>query len=353
MRPARLTDILEHEAPPSGAELRRIAAALAVPVPALYASNFSDEFIVPDFRQKDISATPPSTKLLKSIHKIHSILLNLAEFAPSARSIIASHNGKITKSEAQRLAILYRAKAEIDDQKQISFQNSNSFYKHSRIKIESWGIFVFQDSFEHRADGSGYAVIKDSHAAIVINTSKQSKTRRHFTLWHEFAHILLGRPGISDPYKVENSIERFCNTFAANLLAPDSVIHLAFEITGRPYKADLSNTAVFEIADSIRIGQEILLIRAEQLDITPAGFHKRWKERFLGKPHPDQSDPVRRSADPSPPDPLETKRSIFGNNFVRACIAAVNAGALDDFDIYRISGLKPKYFHSLERAMEG
>lgn len=339
----RLEEILKGEREPSIPQLRKISEALSVPITEFFTEAPSDEYLIPDFRHKNIEVSPFSKKLLRSIERTRSILGALAEFSGERPKIIGSYRGELTKTEARKLSVIYRAKANIDKNVQTGFNNSNEFYRYCRSVVESWGIFVFQDQFDPSEDGSGYVLIEEFSAAIVINTKNQSKARRNFTLWHEFAHILLGKEGISDPSKNHNSIESFCNAFAAYLLAPKELVRWAF--SGRNLDS-LSKTAIYQIAQSIFVSQDMLLIRAEQLDILPKGYRDRWLAQF-GDRHPDSFEQPRRSSDPTPPPPAETKQTIYGSKFFEACARAVSQGGYDAIDIYRVSGLKPKYLKQL------
>src|SRR6202040_756339 len=50
---------------------------------------------------------------------------------------------------------------------------------------------------------------------------------RSFTLLHEFGHILLRQSGISS-FNSRNTVERFCNQFAAAFLLPVEAVEAAF-----------------------------------------------------------------------------------------------------------------------------
>lgn len=339
----RLDEILDERREPSVPQLRKISDALSVPITTFFAEDLREEFLIPDFRHKDVAVSPFSKRLLRSIERTRSILHGLAQFSDKRPEIIGSYRGELTRVEARNLSIIYRAKAGITDDLQKSFRNTNEFFKYCRDAIESWGIFVFQDQFDPGDDGSGYVVIERKGAAIVVNTKNQSKARRNFTLWHEFGHILLGQAGISDPSKAHNKVEKFCNAFAATLLAPSRMVRWAFSQRGGK---SLNKTAVYNIAQSIFVSQDMLLIRAETLGIVRKGFRDEWLSQFKDR-HPDSFEQPRRTKDPTPPPPTDTKLTIYGSRFFQACQKAVASGDYDALDIYRVSGLKPKYLEQI------
>ncbi|MGO3927392.1 helix-turn-helix domain-containing protein [Rhodopseudomonas pseudopalustris] len=56
---------------------------------------------------------------------------------------------------------------------------------------------------------------------VFINRKILAPKAQLFTLLHEYCHMLLGQAGVSNPFVVKNEIERQCNKFAAEFLAPE------------------------------------------------------------------------------------------------------------------------------------
>jgi Zn-dependent peptidase ImmA (M78 family) len=71
----------------------------------------------------------------------------------------------------------------------------------------------------------GFSLVEMRRPAIVLNQS-DAPAGRIFTLFHEYAHLLLARPGVCIPTPVtpvsSQRIETFCNRFAAALLLPQA-----------------------------------------------------------------------------------------------------------------------------------
>lgn len=66
-----------------------------------------------------------------------------------------------------------------------------------------------------------------------VNTKQQIYSRRLFTLAHEVYHCLLNHTGMSDPDILRNHVERSCNRFAVESLAPASLVKAAAKETIR------------------------------------------------------------------------------------------------------------------------
>jgi len=90
--------------------------------------------------------------------------------------------------------------------------------------VEKAGTFVFQSSDVNQDKMRGFALI-DHLAPVILINGKDPSQARSFTLFHEFSHILLGKPGVSNvrfAYQGMGDtaqIEVFSNALAAEVLA--------------------------------------------------------------------------------------------------------------------------------------
>ncbi len=123
-----------------------------------------------------------------------------------------------TDEEIDHFALVVRRHFGLSLEDQRGAKDARAFYVVVRKKIEDKNITVLQDSFP-REDGSGFCLAHATHPVILINTRKQTRARRLFTLCHELAHVLMGQTGISDPFVRRNTVERRCNRFAAKWIS--------------------------------------------------------------------------------------------------------------------------------------
>lgn len=56
---------------------------------------------------------------------------------------------------------------------------------------------------------------------------------------HEYAHSLVGASGVSDPFRLKNDIERMCNQFAAEFIAPTPAFTKIVEALDKATRIDV------------------------------------------------------------------------------------------------------------------
>jgi Zn-dependent peptidase ImmA (M78 family)/transcriptional regulator with XRE-family HTH domain len=79
----------------------------------------------------------------------------------------------------------------------------------------------------------------DGLPTVFVNRKISAPKAQLFTLLHEYAHAIIGQAGVSNPFVVKNHVERECNRFAAEFLAPEKAfIELAANQT-RTVRSDL------------------------------------------------------------------------------------------------------------------
>lgn len=324
-------------------QTQRIAEELAVPIAALYANQELPLSEVPDFRRTQVGKGQFDKGTIKAIGYVERISGSLASL-PLDLSInekIGEVDEPLTKGNARKLASKWRSAWAMTDSRQIDAKSAHTMYASLRNFIESQGIFVLHYTFGTDEVSGIYTRIQNGPHTIIINTTGSSKARKLFTLAHEFCHVLLRKNGASNPSIVKNKVEVFCNQFAAYLLAPESVINSAIKRYG--YSPSLGGNFIRILSSNLGISQQCLMLRLVEMGIFSTTQYGSWIGKFAnGTPKGDTEDGKGGKG-----DPIQNKRTQYGAAFLRTLSEAKKRGFLDDIDIFRLAGIKPKYQRDL------
>jgi hypothetical protein len=178
------------------------------------------------------------------------------------------------------------------------------------------------------------------HPVVLINTQQQTRARRLFTLAHELAHVLMGQSGISDPFVRKNAVERRCNRFAGSFLVPKAFVT---RLIGSPITKNPDLEDVRWASRKLKISQEATVFRLEQLAYYQEGSHEKWRA-LVHDANPDFSE--KGGGGKAPPAQEKVKLAKYGFRFAKAFKNLLDQGLINEINLYRASGLKPKYQRS-------
>ena len=147
-------------------------------------------------------------------------------------------------------------------------------YRDRRSLLESAGIFVYQRHWDSK-NGIGASLFdKGASPSIIVNTHSQDYHVRSFTLFHEYAHLLLHQPGGCDRTvgtEQHAPIEHWCNRVAAAMLMPRSALLTEVDRRiGKLRATDWKLSHIRKIASSFRVSLTAAGIRLKTCDVTNA-----------------------------------------------------------------------------------
>jgi hypothetical protein len=145
--------------------------------------------------------------------------------------------------------------------------------------------------------------------------------------------------GISDPFVSRNSVERTCNRFAAAFLVPEPYVTELLGSRNPPKTPSLDDVAW--LSRRFKISQEASILRVERLGLTELGTYERWK-RLTHNNNPDFSTKGG-GGGKAPPDQEKVKLAKYGFHFAAVFGPTLDFGGITELNLYRSSGLKPKY----------
>lgn len=191
------------------------------------------------------------------------------------------------------LATRERNELGITDEEQLKWRDTREAYNKIRASLEALGIFTFEKEMPTE-DCRGFSVYGESRVPIiVVNKDEGTPQAKTFTLLHEYAHLLLRDSGICDENRrSKNAVERFCNQFATNFLMPSKLVSriAAPLLAQNDGKASLQT--VKDAARRLRVSQQSMALRFEELKFAPRGFYDAWRREIedADLPAPRKSD---------------------------------------------------------------
>lgn len=294
----------------------KLATTYKRPVAALLLPRPPDEAPPPpDFRKLPQGQGSLSPRTLFVIRTARWLGHKAAELEEQVEAKECVTDRQITiGDDPDEAATQTRASLGITIAEQAEFPDVWQALKRWRAAVEGRNVFVFQFTMPVE-EARGFSLKESGRPLIVLNQS-DSPSARIFTLFHEYAHLLLSRPGICLPdealHASARSIETFCNRFAAALLVPRA------DVQGRlPHF--VNDEALRNLARRYRVSRYVVLGRLHDLDVVSAQTYREISRRWQRL---DQSSALRRPQGGG----LNGRRRCLlerGNPFVSLIIQAV------------------------------
>jgi Zn-dependent peptidase ImmA (M78 family) len=303
-----------------------IAAAYRLPLATLFRRTPPQEPAeLPDFRT--FEGAPPRNSFafrvaLSNVRTLQATLRSLRfedeDFRTAALRQYNLSGDPFQQGEKERGEI------GVSIQHQLEWPSDEGFRRWRAI-IERLGISVYLQNFEI-TDCRGCALWDEGASpAILINKTERSENGWTYTLIHEYAHLLIRRPGISDLNR-RHPVEIFCNRFAAAFLMPLSALRRVLP-TWPGHPMEWGDATVREAAKQLKVSPQALAIRLEELGKAPPGFNRRFIPRML------------------PPRPLQggnrvrTRLSEIGGHYTASILSALERDIIDNVHASEALGL--------------
>jgi Zn-dependent peptidase ImmA (M78 family) len=246
--------------------------------------------------------------------------LSLAEDDPAAAG----------ERERRRLGI------GVDDQ--FALKTKGEAFRFWRGHLEKSGISVFQQKFSID-DCRGFSLYDSANApCVVVNKDDTVDVAKSFTLIHEYCHLLVREPGVSD-HNSKNPVEAFCNRFAAGFLIPPEALRRLLPVWPNA-PVEWAEKDVARWATRLKVSQIALALRLEQLGLAPAGFSRKFN---WGKP------PAKRKS--SGGNYVATRLSEIGLNYSDKVLSAFDRQVIDEVQAVEALGLGTEHFDTVRKTI--
>jgi Zn-dependent peptidase ImmA (M78 family)/transcriptional regulator with XRE-family HTH domain len=326
-------------------QLERLADATKRPLAAFFLPEPPAEPVLPDFRRPPGEQPPPlsgsSLMAIRRARRMQRVFGELAEelgegLGLLSQTIAPEQHPAVVAGEVRQVVGV-----SVDDQ--TGWKDAETALKVWRSRLEGLGVLVFQFAMPPD-EVSGFS-LATGMPTIVLNR-KDHHSRRVFTLFHEWAHLLRGEAGLCEVAEDEGGpqdAEVFCNAFAGSFLVPMEALResepFALHAAHRLTAADAAEHG----ARLFSVSRYVILRRF----LTAQAISRETYRRTVGAWEAERRPPKRKAKGGAPPYAMTV--SELGRRFVSSVLTAHERGLIGDSDVSDYLTLRLKH---LDRVHE-
>jgi Zn-dependent peptidase ImmA (M78 family) len=299
---------------------------------------------LPTDRRVRRGRTPLSIDTLVAIEEITEALDTFQDIREGGSRIVpALHIGKAKlKEDPETVAARERKSFGVSIEEQKTWRGLGEARRKWRQRIEDHGVFTYMIPLPPQ-ELSGFSLFRDGMAAICVNDREPTEGAKIFTFFHEYCHLLLRKAGISDENN-KDSLEKFCNAFAASFLIPRDALVSEIGDVQTPY--DFPDSEIKRLSTRFRVSNRAMAMRLQETGLAPEGFYLR---RTAPWDIPAESRPM---ASESSPSPIRIRIKRIGKLHAKTVMRAVKKHAINSFDASQLIGLQPTVLPKVAAALE-
>jgi Zn-dependent peptidase ImmA (M78 family) len=251
------------------------------------------------------------------------------------------------------LAARMRRDLDISLNAQTKAKTYAEFFSYLRQKIEETGVITLK-SGGHNSFPSEEArafSFTDIKPYVILVNNKDTEGAKNFSLLHEFAHILVRDAGICDNFSSFNgqngkidTLEVFCNRFAASFLVPEADFREHRALRGRK-EITLSEIEpiVKTLATSFKVSRFVILRRLLTFGIVTNKTYKAKAEEWE-----NEKPPLRKGGRSVP-----SQSAILTNGVAYSSLVfeAYKRDKLSYASTSDYLGVKPKHLPEIEKKL--
>ena len=344
-------------------QLRILARKYRRPLAAFYLQEKPTGFqVISDFRRlpgDEMQRMSPQLHLqIRAAQERREIALDLLqEIGDNVPELSISAT---LDDDPEAIGTKVRSYLHITDMEQRAWQDNREAFNGWRMLIEKVGVLVFQMDTVDSDEASGFALSNTKLPVIAVNRA-DARSRRTFSLLHEFAHLLLAKSGVSEfyvdvdrPPEIQN-VEVWCNAVAAAALFPRTMF-LQEEVVqdhkkGNPIWTENDIKALANVFSMSRVS---IVRRLLTLGLTNQRFYKAKEKEyaeeyanFLKRKKGSYEDKEFRRNMPG------EAFSLLGKNFIRMVLTPYHNDRITLRDVSAYLNLKTKHIPKVEQVLFG
>lgn len=241
----------------------------------------------------------------------------------------------------------------------LEWKNEYSALNGWKKATENRGLLVLEMTLPLK-ETRGFSLAEDGGPVIVLNI-RDSVRARIFSLFHEYAHLLLHASGICDMedqhYASEEvkSTEKFCNHFAGAVLVPQNSLLRHSLVRPHTHSSEWSNYELIRLVRDLKVSQEVILRRLLICGLTTRDFYLRKREESRAREElirREEKERRRKRREYIPiPQPMRCIKEN-GIPFVSLVLDAHGQERITFSDVADYLGVHLKYLPKIEKLAE-
>jgi len=203
-----------------------------------------------------------------------------------------------SNSDPDIVATKERARLGLRLATQLQWSPGNESFERWRDFLERGGLLILLKKMFWN-DCRGFSLLENDLLPTIVVNSQDAPAARIFTLFHEYAHLLLRNAGICQATAVSSTVEQWCNAFAGAFLVPTDELRAHIKElrvpAGPGYNWPL--TTVAKLARHYRVSRPVIAIRLQALRLAAPTFyqtHKTELHYFDQPPEPKEPPKIKR-----------------------------------------------------------
>lgn len=277
-------ELEEGERKPTIGQLETLTDLYKRPYASFFLPKPPKEFKPPrDHRTFPKGVEPPSfsAETILAIRRARWLQILAKELTSTLGREIKTQMGKANLSEnPEVVAIRERERIGVDIHTQSRWRDKRTAFNGWREILENQGVLIFQGSMPLE-DTRGFSLTEAGPPVIVLNSTDDYHPRI-FSLFHEYAHLLLDKSGICDMNPNNRTTEEiFCNHFAGAFLVPKDYLLHHEVVESHGYSLEWEESDIRKLSSSFKVSREAIVRRLLILGLTTEEFYRMKRGQYI------------------------------------------------------------------------
>jgi len=262
------------------------------------------------------------------------------------------------EQDPEEVAQRERKRLGVSIEEQIKLKDFGEALRYWRELLEKQGIIIFQLSLEEK-ECRGFALWNEL-APLIVVSNKDVEQARIFTIFHEYAHLLLRESAICnleeefdipdlEEMRETGEKERWASRFAAAFLVPseDLICFLKTEFGWKGEQREWKIEQIQKIQSRYKVSRKATILRLIEIKAASWELYKRFARESQVAPEEERPREEKKIKIPL----VKRKLSERGYRFCDLVFEAYERGIIEYRDLLNILDLKSSYITKLKEEI--